>query len=143
MSPILRNILAIIGGIIIGMFANMILVMQGSSIIPPPAGVDPTDLDSIIAHADLFEPKHFIFPFLAHAAGTLLAAWMAVKMCANQHLKVALIIGGVMLVAGIVNAFSIPLPVWFIGGDLLMAYIPMAWLGYKLAGGDKKSISFS
>jgi hypothetical protein len=42
-------------------------------------------------------------------------------------------IGAFFLAGGIVNAFMLPAPVWFIVVDLAGAYIPMAWIGGKIA----------
>ncbi len=37
------------------------------------------------------------------------------------------------LLGGITNVFLLPAPVWFAALDLIGAYIPMGWLGGKLA----------
>lgn len=46
---LLRNSIAVIVGLVLGGSVNMGIVMAGSSLIPPPAGVDPADADSIAA----------------------------------------------------------------------------------------------
>lgn len=79
MNPILRNILAFIAAVILGGLVNMGLIMISGSVIPPPEGVDPSDMESIKANMHLYGVKHFIFPFLAHALGTLVGA-IAVTM---------------------------------------------------------------
>ncbi|MDR9397725.1 hypothetical protein [Salibacter sp.] len=71
MHPVLRNVLIVIGGLIIGSFVNMGIIMISGSIIPPPEGVDPSNMESLKNGMDQFEAKHFLFPFLAHA----LALW--------------------------------------------------------------------
>ena len=93
MSPVLKNVLAVVVGVVVGMAVNMGLIMVSGSVIPPPAGVDPTDMESLKANMHLFEARHFIFPFLAHALGTLAGAFAAVKLAASQHMKIALGIG--------------------------------------------------
>ena len=52
----------------------MALVTASPLVIPPPAGVDVSDPQSLSESIHLFEPKHFVFPFLAHALGTLVGA---------------------------------------------------------------------
>ena len=135
MHPILRNILAVIAGIVVGSVVNMGIIMLSSSIIPLPEGVNPADPESLKAGIHLFEPKHFIFPFLAHALGTLVGAWLAALIAANRKMVFALVIGVVFLTGGIINVVSLPAPLWFDVLDLVAAYIPMGWLGWKLAGG--------
>lgn len=126
---ILRNILAVVFGLIAGGAVNMSLIVAGSSMIPPPAGVDVSDAQSIAASMHLFEPKHLVFPFLAHALGTLVGATTAFLIAASKKSLLAYVIGVASLAGGIAASFMIPAPVWFVILDLLVAYIPMAWLG--------------
>lgn len=129
-----RNVVAIVVGFIAGSAVNMALVWTGPQIILPPAGVDVTDMESIKASIHLFEPKHFIFPFLAHALGTLVGAYVAVLISASYKLIVGLVIGVLFLFGGIYVAFMLPSPTWFVVVDLIGAYIPMAWIGTRLTG---------
>ena len=132
MNPILRNILAVIAGAVVCLFVNGLLISISASVIPPPAGVDPGDLASIKAHMDAFQPKHFVFPFLAHALGSLVGAWVAAMLATSHKLAIALTVGALHLVGGVAAAFMIPAPTWFIALDLGVAYLPMAWVGGKL-----------
>lgn len=135
MNPILKNILAVIAGVVLGSIVNMGLIMISGSIIPPPDGVDVTNMESLKANMHLFEPKHFIFPFLAHALGTLAGAFVAALIAATHKMKFALGIGAFFLLGGIANVFMLPSPTWFAVLDLVGAYIPMGWLGGRLAAG--------
>lgn len=129
MHPLIRNVLAVILGAVIGAAVNMGFIIVGPSIIPAPAGVDVTSMESISASIHLFAPKHFVFPFLAHALGTLVGAMVASLVAASHQRMFAYLIGCLFLVGGIVSAFIIPAPVWFLVLDLVGAYLPMAWLG--------------
>lgn len=133
MNPILRNILAVIAGIFIGSMVNMGLILISGSIIPPPEGADVTTMEGLQESLHLFEPRHFIFPFLAHALGTLAGAFLAARLAATNYMKFAIAIGIFFLLGGAANASMLPSPMWFIVLDLGLAYIPMAWLGGKLA----------
>jgi len=115
------------------MIVNMSLVMMNGSVIPLPEGVDVTSSESLKASMHLFEAKHFIFPFLAHALGTLAGAWLAAKLATNHKMKFAYGIGVFFLLGGIANIWMIGGPVWFNALDIVVAYIPMAWLGGQLA----------
>ncbi len=133
MNPILKNILAVIAGLVIGSAVNMGLITISGSIIPPPEGVDLTTTEGLKAAMHLFEPKHFIFPFLAHALGTGVGAFVAALIAANHKIKFAMAIGVFFLVGGISMVVMVPAPLWFNILDLVGAYIPMAWLGWSLA----------
>ena len=124
------NVLAMVAALIAGSIVNMLLVTVGPVLIPPPAGVDVTDMASLAASIHLFEAKHFVFPFLAHALGTLTGAIIAVTM--SHRAWSAWLVGLLFLVGGITVGFMIPAPVWFTALDLIVAYLPMAWLGLFL-----------
>jgi hypothetical protein len=132
MKTILRNILAVIIGLVVGGTLNMALITVSPRVIPPPAGVDVTDAESLRSSAHLFEPKHFVFPFLAHALGTLAGALLAFLVAASYRSVFAFVIGAFFLAGGVAAAFMIPAPTWFIVLDLALAYIPMAWIGIQL-----------
>ncbi len=138
MNPIIRNTLSVIVGFVAGSVVNMALVVIGPKIIPPPAGVDVSKAESIAASIHLFEPKHFVFPFLAHALGALAGALVAYLIAASYRAIFAWVIGVLFLAGGIAASLMIPAPKWFIALDLLVAYLPMAWLaiglGRRLSG---------
>lgn len=137
MNNMTRNILAIVIGVVVGAVVNMGLVNVGPSVIPPPGGADVTDMETLKASMKLFEPKHFIFPFLAHALGTLVGAFVATKIAVSNKLACALLVGLVFLTGGITMVYLVGGPMWFIVTDLVLAYIPMAYLGGKSAGAKK------
>jgi hypothetical protein len=135
---ILRNILAVVVGLVAGSAVNMSLVMLGPAVFPAPPGVDMTTAEGLAKGMPLLEAKHFAFPFLAHALGTLAGALVAFLVAGSRHAVFAFVIGVVFLAGGIAAAFMIPAPAWFIGLDVVAAYIPMAWLatviGRRLKG---------
>lgn len=132
MKSIALNIIAIIGGLILGGAVNMGLITLGAELVPPPAGADVSSMEKLEEAMQLFEPIHFLFPFLAHALGTLAGAIFAAKVAATHKFKIALIIGVAFLAGGISMVLSLPSPIWFDALDLIGAYLPMAYLGHKL-----------
>ncbi|MCZ4409714.1 hypothetical protein O3Q51_12900 [Cryomorphaceae bacterium 1068] len=133
MNPILRNILAFVLGAIIGGIVNMAIVTISPSVFPLPEGFDPNDVNTYAEHIDDFSYGNFFMTFLAHALGTLVGALIAVKVAATHKVKLAYAIGVFTMLGGIAAVFMIPAPTWFIAVDLLLAYIPMAWLASKTA----------
>ncbi|MGV8942426.1 MAG: hypothetical protein ACOH1P_12985, partial [Lysobacter sp.] len=92
-----------------------------------------TTAEGIRAALPQLAPRHFLFPFLAHALGALVGAFIAAKLASQYKLIGALIVGALFFVGGIMAARMIPAPTWFIAADLIGAYFPFAWLGYLLA----------
>lgn len=133
MHPILRNVLAVIAGFVVGSIVNMFFITISGSVIPPPNGADVTTTEGLQASIHLFEPKHFIFPFLAHALGTLAGAFLTAKLAGTNALKCALVIGFLFFMGGTASIFMLPSPLWFNILDLVVAYFPMAYLGWKLS----------
>jgi threonine/homoserine/homoserine lactone efflux protein len=100
----LRNTLAVIAGFVIGSIVNMAIVAVGPSLIPPPSGVDVTNAESLAKGIHLFEPRHFVMPFLAHAVGTFAGAIAAYLIAASYKVRIASAIGVVFLCGGIAAA---------------------------------------
>ena len=132
MNPIFKNILAILTGIFIGSMVNMGIIMVSGSIIPPPDGADVTTMEGLKESMLLFEPKHFIFPFLAHALGTFVGAFFASLIATDRKMRFALGVGIFFLIGGIANTIMLPSPAMFTILDLLVAYIPMSYLAGKI-----------
>lgn len=129
MKKILLGVLAIVAGWLIGSAVNMGLITLGHSLIPL-AGMDPNgDMEALAEAMGNAEARHFIFPFLAHALGTLVGAIVAAIIAPTHKLRYALGIGLLFLLGGIAVSFMIPAPTWFTAVDILLAYLPMAWLG--------------
>jgi hypothetical protein len=134
MHPILKNTSAVIAGLLIGGLVNSLLVMNSSALIPPPQGADLTTTEGLTAAMAMMEPKHFLIPFLAHALGTLVGAFITAKIAVSYAKELALMIGLMFFIGGTFMVMSLPSPIWFNVTDLLLAYFPMALLGAKLAG---------
>ena len=133
MNPIVKNFLAIIAGLAGGSIINMGLITLGGVVITAPEGTDTSTMEGLAAAMPLFELKHFIFPFLAHAVGVLVGAWLAALIAASHKLTIAMVIGCLFFLGGLYTAIVLPSPAWYIIVDLAVAYIPMSWIGYKFA----------
>jgi hypothetical protein len=132
MNFVIKNILAVILGWLSGSIINMGLVQIGHTFFPI-EGVDVNNMFALAEVMPTLDSEYFIFPFLAHALGTLAGATIAGVVAANHKMKFALIIGVLFLIGGILINYMLPGPKWFAIVDISIAYIPMAWLGGKIA----------
>ena len=130
MKTIITNILVLLGGCFFGSVVNMGLIIAGNQLIPMADGMNPMD-------ATMWEIKYFVFPFLAHAIGTLVGAFIVARYTASYHMILSIFVGVFFLLGGISMVFIMPAPLWFILLDISLAYIPMGWYGWKLTGQDK------
>lgn len=133
MRRILRLVLAVAAGLVIGSLVNMGLILASGHVIPPPAGADVTTTEGLKASLHLFEPRHFIFPFLAHGLGTFVGALVATVLTPGRTSGPAYVVGCAFLLGGIINVLMLPAPPWFSVLDLVVAYLPAAWLGHRVA----------
>ena len=132
MNPIIKNILAVIAGWLGGSAVNMGLIQIGHTLFPI-MSIDPNDMEALADVMPTLGFEYFIFPFLAHALGTLVGAAIAWWIAANHKMKFSLGIGGLFLLGGIMVTYMLPGPTWFAAADIILAYIPMAWFGGKIA----------
>jgi hypothetical protein len=138
MHPILRNSLAVIVGTLLGSTVNGLLIMNSGRIIAPPEGADLTTAEGLTAAMAMMEPKHFVVPFLAHALGTLVGAFVTATIAVSYRMTLALLIGLLFFAGGTAAVMSLSAPLWFNVVDLVLAYFPMAWLGGRLAGAPSR-----
>jgi len=132
-NPVINSILMILASIVIGSIINMSFVLLGPQIIPPPNGADVTTMQGLKESMHLFQPKHFLFPFMAHAIGTFAGAFIAAKISKINKMRNAIIVGLLFLIGGASDIFLLPTPLWFAICDLIGAYLPMAYIAGKFA----------
>ena len=134
MKSFLGNVGAVLLGILLGGTVNMAIVYAGGKLMPPPPGVDVSDPASIDAHLAEYSVAQLLAPFVAHAAGTLVGAVVAARLSATRPRSAALMVGSIFLIGGIAAWRMLPAtPTWFAMLDLGVAYLPMGWLGARLA----------
>jgi len=126
MKQTLKNIAIVILGIIIGIIINIGLIILGGTIFPPPENFEPMN-------AMNWNLKYFIFPFLAHSIGTLSGALIVSKLSKKSSIILPLTVGLYFLFGGIYMITILPAPMWFVLLDVILGYIPMALLGWKIS----------
>ena len=70
MKTIIINILAVVAGWVGGSIINLVLIQTGHKVFPM-EDLIPNDIDALADMMPTLEFEYFIFPFLAHALGTL------------------------------------------------------------------------
>jgi hypothetical protein len=128
------EILVLLASILLGGLLNGKIIEIQSFFIPLPPGADFSTEEGMKNSIHLLSAQHFIFPFLAHALGTLLSGTLAVLFLkkSNKLNYYLWFIGGLFFAAGTYMVTILPAPWWFNILDLTLAYFPMAWLPYYL-----------
>jgi hypothetical protein len=133
MKGIVLNVLVFVACVFAGAIANGLIINYSGEIIPPPVGSNLKTEEGLKAAMAIMKPRHFVMPFIAHALGTLVGAFLVTLFIKERKLFRALLVGFLFFLAGTYMVFILPSPLWFDAVDLGLAYIPMAWIGYKLA----------
>ncbi len=128
---LIRNILAIIIGLITGMAVNMSLVMLNAKVLfPMPEGATMDDPEQLNAWVATLPAAAFFVVLAAHLGQSFVGAFVAARLGASEPMLLALTIGLASLAGGIMAMMSIDGPAWLIVEMPL--YLVVAWLAGRM-----------
>lgn len=127
----IRALLAVAAGIAVAFAGITVLQSIGHQIYPPPEGIDPADREAFAEIVRQMPVPALLMVLLAYAVGTFFGAWLAARIAGRPF--PALLVGGVMMLAGISNLALVPHPLWFMVLSVLV-FVPSAWLASRVAG---------
>ena len=126
----IRNICSVVGGLAVGMGVNMAIVMLAGLLFPMPEGLDFADSEAVSAYIAGLPPVAMLLIMGAHLAQAFTGGWLAALISKNRPMLVAMIVGGLSLVAGLINMSIIPLPGWM--WIEMPLYLVAAWAAAKV-----------
>ena len=122
----LRNLLAVIVGLVVGMAVNMGLIQLNFQVLfPMPPGMDMNDPEQFNAYVAGLPHTAFIVVLLAHLGQSFVGAWIAARLGGSHRMKLAMTVGILSLVGGIMAMFMIDGPGWL--AIELPLYLLVAW----------------
>jgi len=137
----IRNIVAVVGGLVVGMAVNMSLVMLNAYVLfPMPEGTDMNDPEQMNAWVATLPTAAFFVVIAAHLGQSFVGGWVAARLGSSRPMLLAMIVGLASLAGGIMSMMSIKGPAWFV--IELPLYLVVAWLAgrmevtRRLAAGD-------
>src|SRR5262245_39915449 len=133
MPSIVRSILVVLLGWLVGSAVMMALHFASMLIYPLPEGVSLWDREALLAAAAAMPAGAWLLVSLAHGIGTWVGAWLAARLASRAPLIHALIIGGIFSVGGIVNLLQMRPPLWWVWPADLAMYPVAALIGFILA----------
>lgn len=131
MNPIVRNVLAVVAGLVAGVGVIMLVESLKLMLYPPPPGIDYDDPEQLAEMMRNMPIGALLMVELAYALGSLTAGLVVGKLGATRQIGLALGVGGVLTLAGVATLVMAPHPIWFAIMSTL-TYVPLAWLGAKL-----------
>lgn len=132
MKKAIINSLIFVVAIFVGSNVNMALINLGPKLIAMPKGFDLTTEKGLIAAMPFMEAKHFLFPFLAHAFGTFIAALLIFVLMKEKSNYYSFFAAALFFLGGAYMVKVLPAPLWFNVTDLILAYFPMVFLAQWL-----------
>ena len=128
----IRNIVSVLVGIAIGMAINMLLIqLNFQMLFPMPPGTDMNNPEQFNAHVAGLPHTAFIVVILAHLAQSFVGAWIAARMGASHNMALAMLVGTVALLGGVMAMLMIDGPDWLI--IELPLYLVVAWIAGRRA----------
>lgn len=123
-----RSIIAILAGVVAGLVTISVVQMLGHMIFETPPNLDMNDREALIAYMERVPIGSLLMVLLSYAGGAFLGGLVAARIAFNNRLLHAMIVGGLLLLAGIANFIMLPHPTWFIVASVA-AFISMAYVG--------------
>lgn len=129
----LRKILAVVLGLVVGSAVNMALIMVSMALYPLPDGAtEVTDANDMALGA-------LLIVLAAHAGGSLASGLVCGFIAKRVWLAAGIGLGILWTCAGVSMLFAIPSPLWFAIADTA-SYIPAAILGVLVGGNLAKPV---
>ncbi len=134
MRAVIRSVLAVLVGAIVAGILIAVVEAIGHLVYPPPPGIDPTDPESLRTAIGSVPVGALVAVLVAWAIGTFAGSWLAARIAGRAGMAHGMVVGLLMLAAGVANMLIIPHPLWFWFPGVAV-YPLTAWLGGRMAGG--------
>ena len=127
----IRNIIAVVVGVIVGMVFNMAVVILNTAVLfPVPEGFNWNDPDAVGAYFTNLPLTAFLVVLVAHLGQAFFGGLVAALISRNAAMTVAMIIGVLSMLAGIANMMMVPNPAWM--WIEVPLYLVAAWLAGRI-----------
>jgi MFS family permease len=123
-----RSILSVLGGAAVGVFTISFIQYLSHQLYPLPSNLDVNDQTAMSAALNNAPATVLLLVLLAYALGSFLGGMVAARYAPGRPVLHALLVGVLLLAAGIANLWVMPHPMWFVVASVLV-YLPMAYFG--------------
>ena len=114
-DPMVRNVLAVIAGLIVGMVFNMAIIQLNTQVLyPMPDGLDTNDPDQFNGYLAGLPTLAFVVVVIAHLSQAFFGGWVAARVGKTKPMLLALIVGVLSLIGGIFALTMFEGPNWMI-----------------------------
>jgi len=135
----LRNICAVLVGLVAGMAFNMAIVMLDTVLYPMPEGVDFNNAEGMESYIATLPLMALLIVMIAHVGQAFVGGLVAAFISKTSPMLVAMIVGSISLLGGIWNMMNMPMPAWmWVEAPL---YLIAAYAAAKIKLGRTPSMS--
>jgi hypothetical protein len=134
MRLVLRGIVAVVAGFIAASIVMMLIEALNGRVLYPELGkatqgvTDREKIRVLFATAPL---GALLVVILAWILGAFTGGWIAARLAANATVAHGLVLGALLVLAGVANNLMLPPPLWFWTVSLVVL-MPAAYLGARL-----------
>lgn len=130
-SILIKRAAAIILGALVGVAIVTLTDVLSGKLFPPPPGTDFKNPASLKAMIDQMPLAAFVLLLVGYTIASFVGGAVACLISGRTQLRPSMIVGGVLMVGGLMNATMVPHPLWFVAANFVI-YLPAAWLGYTV-----------
>ena len=130
----IRNILAVIVGVVVGWIVFIVIQAVLPFIFPPTVYLDLNSQAAIEAYMASITPAMFAVVLAGYAIVSFIAGLLIGKVAASKGNLIPFIVGGIFMVGWILNLIALPHPKWVAIVGFFM-FIPFTVLGKGLTAG--------
>jgi hypothetical protein len=121
----LRNVGAVLAGLVVGGVLNMLVLQVNTAILfPAPPGTDLADPAALGAYMATLPVTAFLVVVLAHQLQAFVGGWVAARL-GTAPVALALVVGALSALGGLGTLLLIPAPAWM--WLELPLYFVVAW----------------
>ncbi len=135
---LVRNVLGVVAGVLVGTLLIAVVQTIGHQVYPIASDIDYQDKEAMRALLASLPLGALLFVLAAYAVGSFAAGAITAYVGRGARVRHALLAGGILLLAAILNLVAMPHPLWF-SVLVVLVFLPSAWLGARLITGRGKS----
>lgn len=111
----MRNVLAVVLGMVVGMAANMAIIeLNNRYLFPAPEGLDMADFEQVRAHVATLPVAAVLVVMAAHLSQALFGGAVAARLARSSPITMAMWVGVLSMIGGIAAFAMIGGPTWML-----------------------------
>jgi hypothetical protein len=119
----MRQIFAIIAGLIVALLIIVMLQMIKEGLYPTPRGLDFAQKDLVLAWMETLPPKAFLISAIAHGLAAFCAGFIASLTAGSGRMATGIIAASVIFILVMIYLFTYYFPTWFVLTDTIVTSI--------------------